>query len=249
MAVPSARVRSQHFLKCRRPDGRESDFVGLRSPSVSTYAHLQAMSNQETVHYLIPTNFGIASQIARRAAIGWAARSNGTRITLLHVAPPAPETRTGFDAIGLLHTASNYPTIEQVRRAQLEQLKTELHPELSACIDLRIAWRSGDLLEEIAQFVRAESVDAIVLAAGCSYFPWRVSLGSRLARKSICQVILVHASARAPQNLKSRLTASKYIRHLVPSLSALVTPLRRCLPSRRLTTRERPAFEATCSER
>lgn len=150
------------------------------------------MPPNDVPHFLIPTNFGKGSRIARRAAVRWAAGGGG-RITLLHVLPPSPEATGGLDAIALLHEVRGFHAVaERRRRLELDQLHRELHPEVQAFVDARAELRQGELVAEILRFARDEGVDEIVLGAKRWRLPWRPSLASRLTGRIDCKVVVVY---------------------------------------------------------
>jgi nucleotide-binding universal stress UspA family protein len=155
------------------------------------------MPPDDAPHFLVPTNFGKGSRIARRAALGWAVGARA-RVTLLHVLPPAPPEAEGLDAIALLHDVRGRREVAERRcRVEMDQLGQELHPELREFVDVRAEWRQGELAAEIVGFAREERVDAIVLGARRWRYPWRPTLAQRLSAQCDCRVVVVYEPGRA----------------------------------------------------
>lgn len=175
-------------------------------------SHLSAASPQlvpmtfgALPHFLVPTNFGAPARRAQQRALQLALKQDA-RLTLLHVSPSPwqSESPAGLAAIELLHETLRRPhdpaaylashtTHEALLRASaLQRLAREVHPEWLQSVEVQMAWRRGDVVEQILTHAREETVDAIVLGIGrAGWLRIWPNLAERILRRAPCEVILV----------------------------------------------------------
>lgn len=147
-----------------------------------------------TRHLLVPTNFGVASQIAKWTAMNWAL-SSAAKITLIHVSRSDDQV-TGLNAFRCLHQPKHVIPSVGDRLQKLAEMTRTPHPEIDNQVAMQAVLRQGDVIREIEQFVSSNSVDTVVIGAAHWRLPWQSSLGTRLARRLSCQVVVVHEPAR-----------------------------------------------------
>lgn len=176
------------------------------------------MTPKPYTHLLVPTDFRPESQAAYRVAFT-TARGCGARVTLLHVAPTpiiglSDDEYQGLDAIRLMHRSAErwhlYEKTASAVTAENAELLTRLKAELPNTDgrpkDLRFEIRRGDVVEEIARYVRDFSADLIITTASPSGFRslFSTRLVPRLARKLPKTEILRVTAARAPTEAATR---------------------------------------------
>lgn len=170
--------------------------------------------------YLVPIDFCAAASRARQRALQLAMHQNAS-VTLLHVSPAPPpwQPKSHLAAVEMLHDvmwrpwsgSGCVPTMqlqeEFLRQQALERLEQELHPEWRDAVDIRVAWRCGDVCEQILRHAAEEQFDAIILGLRRSPWPRLLpSLADRLLRHAPCEVIVVSDAPPRPPALLQWLT-------------------------------------------
>lgn len=175
-----------------------------RSPSATS------PSAGSTLRVLAPIDFDDESHRSRLTAIELAAHW-GAEVTLLHVTPRAPlvaPSRTGLDAIGLLHRALQTPAgpaashndqqlqLRRLEQTALRRLRSMVPPALQDKVTFDFVWRSGEIAQEIVACANERQIDVIILGEHQRSRPWRISRGiaRRVIQTAPCQVLVAYPS-------------------------------------------------------
>lgn len=156
------------------------------------------------LQFLVPTDFTPASEEALREAIR-AAKDQRARITLLHVSRPTSRSAPidSFDSHVYLYSngqgsaalleAPAAPGMPAQVREKFENLIKQYRTEE---LDLRYAWREGDVTEEVIRFSDANISNVIYLGVPPEGPPMRFFAGivDRILRRSTCRVIVVRGA-------------------------------------------------------
>lgn len=165
-----------------------------------------------SLRVLAPIDFDDESRRSRLTAIELAAQW-GADVTLLHVSPRAPlvaPSRTGLDAIGLLHRALQTPAgpaasyddqelqLRRLQRTALRRLQSIVPAALENKVAFGVAWRSGDVAQEIVAYAKEHQIDVIILSENQRSRPWRISRGiaRRVIQTASCQVLVAYPSGQ-----------------------------------------------------
>ncbi len=142
-------------------------------------------------HVLVPSGLEPRDQEALTLGLRMAA-AHGAKATVLHIVPPVESAGSmhWLDAIEALHRVMKEPQghvdpaqdvygAERIHARLKQQLQSTTSPELRSRVEVRTAFRVGDVVDQIARYVAENDVDLVIVSSATAG-SWRALWSSRV---------------------------------------------------------------------